>query len=60
MVTGVGDGLIDSISWSTDFPVDSGHLTRCTLNGERGNQDRFLETGSEVVIPSDGLLGVGG
>jgi len=38
-----------------DFPVESGHLTQCTLNGERGNPDRFLETGSEVAIPNDGL-----
>jgi len=60
MVKEVGDGLIDSISWSTDLPVDSGHLTRCTLNGERGNPDRLLETGSEVAIPNDGLPVIGG
>jgi hypothetical protein len=36
-------------------PVESGHLTRCTLNVERDNPDRFLETGSEIAISSDGL-----
>jgi hypothetical protein len=51
----VGDALIEPISWSTHFPVESGHLTQCTLNVERDNPDRFLESGSEVAIPNDGL-----
>ena len=38
-----------------NFSVESGHLTQCTLNGERGNPDKFLETGSAVAIPNDGL-----
>jgi len=60
MVTEVGDGLSSTISWSIDFSVESGHLTRCTLNRERGNPDRFLETGSEIAISNDDLPGVGG
>jgi hypothetical protein len=31
-----------------------------TLNGERGNPDRLLETGRVIVISNDGLPGIGG
>lgn len=42
-----------------DFPVESGHLTQCTLNGERGNPGRFLATGRMAAMSNNGLRGVG-
>jgi len=59
MVMEEGNEFKSIVSWSTILPVDSGHLTRCTNNVERDNPDRFLETGSEVAIPNNGLAGVG-
>ena len=55
-VMGVGDALASFISWSTRLLGRKwAPNPMYTLNGERGNPDRFLETGSEVVIPNDGL-----
>ena len=52
------DSLVPSRG-QQDFPVDKGHLTQYTLNGERDNPDRLLETGSAMATSNNGLAGVG-